>query len=47
VKLGTPLLIILVTILALNYVPSRQSAAPGYEKTGMPTIIKDNNLKAE
>ncbi|HYX57272.1 MAG TPA: PQQ-dependent sugar dehydrogenase [Nitrososphaeraceae archaeon] len=46
-KLGTPLLIILVTILALNYVPSRQSAAPGYEKTGMPTIIKDNNLKAE
>jgi len=31
----------------LNYVPSHQSAAPGYERTGMPTIIKDNNLKAE
>jgi aldose sugar dehydrogenase len=47
VKLRTPVLIILVTILALNYVPSHQSAAPGYETTGMPTIIKDNNLKAE
>ena len=46
-KITTSVLIILFTILVLNYIPSHQSAAPRFVKTGMPTIIKDRNLKVE
>ncbi len=47
-KITTPVLIILFTFLLLNYIPShQQSAAPRFVRTGMPTIIKDRNLKVE
>ena len=46
-KIGTPILIILFSILIFNFVPSHQSTAPRIVKTGTPTIIKDSNLKVE
>ena len=46
-QIRSPILIILFTILVFNYIPSHQSTAPRFVKTGTPTIIKDSNLKVE
>ena len=47
-KITTSVLTILFTFLVLNYIPShQQSPAPRFVKTGMPTIIRDRNLKVE